>query len=226
MGTIVNVVAIVLGSSVGLVIKSKINQDLQEHVMTGLGLCVLVIGVNGIIGFKFPLTIIGSIVVGTLIGNALALESRLDTLIVTLQQKFGMQENKAFSEGFIIATSVYVIGAMAILGAIQSGFGDDSILLAKSMLDGVSSIFFAASYGLGVMFSAVPVLIYQGLITVFAQLMQGFFGETLIYGLEMVGSILIIAISLNMLKLRKISVLNMLPSLIIVALLIQFNVLW
>ena len=215
MGTIVNVITIVIGSLIGLFAKKFLKESLQLAVMTALSLCVLVIGISGALITENMLIVISCLVIGTVIGEALDIDGRLTRLSENIEKKYFKKESN-FAQGFMLASCLYVIGAMAIVGSIQSGLGSHDTLYAKALLDGVSSIFLAAIYGIGVLFSSIPVAIYQGGITLAAKQLTDVLNPELITELTAVGSVMIIAIGLNTLNIVKIKVANLLPSLLIV----------
>ena len=171
------------------------------------------------IPFPNPLIIIFAILIGGLIGVLINLEKRLDNLSSSIKKKLNLKDSK-FNEGLLTAFLIYCIGSMTILGAINEGVsGDNSLLITKSVLDGFTSIALASTFGIGVIFSIVPMLIFQGGLTIFASIFGNFFTESLIQYLTSTGGILILGIGINLLDIKKISVLNLLPSLLVVVLL-------
>ena len=215
LGTIVNVGAIVLGSLLGFLFRKGIKDKYKAIIIDGLSLCVIIMGIMSTIKTENILLLIGSIVIGSIIGEMLAIEDKLDRLGLNLQKKFAASDAD-FSTGFITATLVYCIGAMAIVGALEAGLtGNYKTLFAKSILDGVSAIIFTSSLGIGVMFSAIPLFLYQGFITILASNLKDLFTPDMIGEISAVGGILIMAISLNLMGIKKIKVSNMLPSLLI-----------
>ena len=214
MGTIVNVILIVIGSLLGLLAKKILKESLQEAVLLAMAICILIIGIKGALPTQQLLVLIASIVIGTIVGESLGIDDKLTRFSESLEKRYFKKEGK-FAQGFMIATCLYGIGAMAILGSIQSGLGNHSTIYAKSLLDGVTSVFLASVYGIGVMFSAIPIFLYQGLLTLAAGAIKDYMTAEFIVELEAVGSIMIIAIALNSLKLTKIKVANMLPSLLV-----------
>lgn len=216
LGTIVNALAIIGGSLVGFTLKSGIPQKINETIMKGLALCILVIGVSGAIKSQNMLVVICSIVIGALIGEAIDIDAKLfklgDAIENRLQGKAGR-----ISEGFVTASLVYCVGAMAIVGSLNSGLkGDHSILFTKAVLDGISAIMFTSTLGIGVALSAIPVFIYQGIITIGASSLQGILSQpSIITEISAVGSILIMGLGFNMLGITKIKVANFLPAIII-----------
>ena len=224
IGTIVNVTAIIIGSFMGIILKGRFTKNIQKIVMQGISLAVLLIGLEmafAVEGSKGTLVVIFSLVIGGITGELLKLEQRLDRFGEQLKSRFD-DKNELFVQGFVQASLIYCVGAMAIMGAIQEGInGDPSLLLTKSLLDGTSSIAFAATAGLGVMFSALPVLIYQGGITFFASWVEGLLTAEVISQMTATGGLLITAIGLNILEVTEIKVGNLLPS-IFVAVILSF----
>lgn len=215
LSTIVNVIAIITGSILGILIKKGIKEEYKNTIMDGIGLAVVIIGIMGAIESQNIMLVIASIVVGSIIGEALKIEKRLDNLGNRLQNKFGGEDSN-FSKGFVTASLVYCVGAMAIVGSLEAGIqGNHETLFAKSILDGISSIIFASTLGIGVAFASIPVLIYQGGITLLANLVKDLLTPEVINEMSAVGSILIMAIGINILEIRKIKVGNMLPAIFI-----------
>lgn len=223
MGTIVNVLLILFGSFIGLTAKRFINETLQQTIMKIMGLCVLVIGIQGAIKSTNIIIVIISLVFGTIIGELVNLDGLIIEFAKLIEKKFFKNEG-VFVQGFVNASCLYVIGAMAIVGSIQSGLGNHDVLYAKGLLDGIASVFLSGLYGIGVAFSALPVLLYQGVITLLAIQIAPFMSDILINEITAVGSILIIAISFNMLDVIKIKVANALFSIpIVIIIMIFFN---
>jgi uncharacterized membrane protein YqgA involved in biofilm formation len=216
LGTIVNALAIIGGSLVGFILKGGIPKKINETIIKGLALCILVIGISGAIKSQNMLVVICSIVIGALIGEAIDIDARLFKLGDSIESKLQGKGGK-ISEGFVTASLVYCVGAMAIVGSLNSGLkGDHSILFTKSVLDGISAIMFTSTLGIGVALSAIPVFLYQGIITIGASYLQGILTQTaIITEISAVGSVLIIGLSFNMLGLTKIKVANYLPAVII-----------
>lgn len=214
-GTIVNVMAIIVGSFLGHFMRNGIKEEYKATIMDALGLSVIIMGITSTIKADNFLLIIVSVVVGSLIGEMLGIEKELNKLGFKLQKKFGRGDSN-FARGFITATLVFCIGAMSIVGALEAGLtGSYKTLFAKSILDGVSALIFASSLGLGVVFSALPVFIYQGTITILSTYLSALFTPALINEISAVGGILIIGIAFNLMDIKKIKVSNMLPSLLV-----------
>lgn len=215
LGTIVNFIAIVSGALLGTLLRNGIKDQYKETIMDGIGLSVLIIGIMGGIKTENIILVIGSIVLGSLIGEAIGIEGRLDRLGLRIEKKFGAGDSN-FSKAFVTSSLVYCIGAMAIVGSLESGLtGNHETLFAKSILDGISAIIFASSMGLGVAFSALPVFIYQGSISLLANILKDTLTRTTINEMSAVGGILILAIGINLLGIKKIKIGNMLPAIFI-----------
>lgn len=218
IGNILNAVAIVLGASLGLSFKKLILAKYSETIMNGLGIVAIIMGLGNAFESEQFLLVIVSLVLGSLTGEVVNIEGKLNRFGEYIGSKFqkeaGKKEN-SFSKGFITSSLIYSVGAMAIIGALESGLkGDHDMLYAKSMLDGITAIIFASTLGVGVLFSSVTVFLYQGAIILLAGYLKDFLVEALIVELTAVGGIMIIAIGLNILELKKIRVANMLPALL------------
>ncbi|MBU5310849.1 DUF554 domain-containing protein [Tissierella carlieri] len=215
LGTIVNALAIILGSLLGIGVKKGIKDDYKNTIMDGIGLAVIIIGIMGGIKSENIILVIGSIVVGSVIGEVIGIENKLDNLGDFLQDKFGGKDSN-FSKGFVTASLVYCVGAMAIVGSLESGIqGNHQTLFAKSILDGISAIIFASTLGIGVAFSSIPVFIYQGSITLLANFIKDLLTVQVVNEMSAVGGLLIMAIGINILGIKKIKVGNMLPAVFI-----------
>ena len=221
-GTLVNAGAILAGAFVGVLLRQGLPQRFRETVMNGLGVSVGVIGLQMALKSDNPLVVIGSIVLGGLLGEAMDLDGALQRFGDRLTEKVGAQFGDV-GKGFVMASLVYCVGAMAVVGAIQEGLsGDAATLYAKSMLDGVSAIVFAAGMGIGVAFSAVSVLLYQGSITLLAGSASNLINEAMLAAMTATGGVMIIGISLLILEVKSIRVANLLPALPIAAALAAF----
>lgn len=224
LGTIVNSIAIIIGGVIGILLKGKLNEKISKTIMDGLALCIIYIGISGTLKANNTIVIIISIAIGALIGEILDLDKLINNLGNKIEGKFNKNKKEIpVVEGFITATLLFCIGAMAIVGSLESGLNNNhSTLFAKSILDGVSSIIFTSSLGIGVILSAVSVFIYQGFITLCANLLSLILNEHIIQNITACGSLLIIALGLNMLKVTKIRVTNLLPSIIIITIISFF----
>jgi uncharacterized membrane protein YqgA involved in biofilm formation len=232
LGTLINVVAIVVGASAGVLLGNRLSEKTSRVVTDGLGLVVLVLGGLNVmslldeelvsaVGPGIPLLIvIGAILIGGIIGSALKIEQRLEQLGTSLQRRFagkGSKDSKEkFITGFVNASLVFTIGPLAILGALSDGLGQGIEQLAtKSILDGFASLAFAASLGWGVALSAIPVGLWQGLITVLAFSIGAVVSAPLISALTATGGVLLLGVGLRLLQIRPVAVGNMLPALIV-----------
>jgi len=216
LGTIINAGLILLGSLIGLVFKNKISSRFTATITQGLALCVLFIGASSAIQTTDSLCMIMSMVFGILVGEAINIEKRLDQMGEFLKVKLHQEgENNHFTEGFVTASLLFCVGSMAVMGALRAGiYRDYSVLISKGVLDGVTSISFAAALGVGVAFSALPILIYQGGLTLLFAAMGPVLEELVVAEMSAVGGAIIFAIGLNMLGVgkNKIKVGNMLPA--------------
>jgi len=222
LGTIVNVIAIIFGSIVGLLIKSRIPERVNIIIFQVIGLFVITLGITMAIKTTNYLILVFSLLIGSVLGELLDLEKYLEKLSLNLKNKLKSSNDK-FSEGFITATLIFSIGPMAILGSIEEGIGNyPSLLFAKSILDGVASIALSSALGIGVIFSSIPLLLYQGGITIFASYVSKYLSDALIIELTAVGGVLLLGLGMNLAEIKKIRVASMLPSLIIVVILSHY----
>lgn len=213
-GTIVNVIAVIAGSLVGLLFRKGIPARYKEIVMSGVGLSVVLIGIKSALSSDSLMVVIFSVIIGALIGEFLKIEQRLDSLGTFLEHKVSAKssDSGSFARGFVTASLVFCVGSMAIVGSLESGLtGNHQTLFAKSILDGVTSIIFASAMGIGVMFSSVVIFLYQGAITMTAFFIKSFLVAETISQMTSVGGLLILAIGLNLMQIAKIRVGNLLP---------------
>lgn len=216
-GTIVNAGLVIIGSLVGVCFRNCMSQRFMTILLQGLGLCVLAIGVSSAIVAEDMLCVIISMVLGCIIGESLRIEDRLEGLGDKVRKVLikGEQGNSRFTEGFVTTTLLYCIGSMAIMGAMEAGImGQHSIYLTKGVLDGITSVTFAAAMGMGVACSAVSVILYQGGLVLLFRLIGPVMSDQLIMAMNAVGGTVICAIAFNMLDVgkEKIKVGNMLPA--------------
>lgn len=215
-GTIINAIAIIAAGSFGLLLKRGIPENLSQTLQEGMGLLILIIGVQ--YGLKAEsLAVIGiSLALGAAVGEWRQWEAKLERLGVRLEKVFGDGESP-FVKGFVSATLVFCVGAMAILGPLQDGLTHQyDILLVKSMLDGIFSMIFAASMGIGVLFSALPVFLYQGAISLGASVIKPLLTDPMISNITGLGGVLIAGIGVNAMGLTRIRIANLLPGLIFI----------
>jgi uncharacterized membrane protein YqgA involved in biofilm formation len=217
LGTAANVAAIVLGTLLGLLLKQKLPQRITAIMTQGLGLVTALIGVRMMMATENVLIVLISIVAGGVLGEIIHVESRLNAFGARVERRFSKQHG-TFAKAFVTSTLLYCVGPLAILGALQDGLrGDYTILLTKSGLDGIASVAFASTLGIGVLFSALPVFAYQGSITIGASLLQPYLTSQVVNEITATGGLLILAIALNILRVTKIKVGNMLPAIIVAA---------
>ncbi len=216
LGTIVNAIAIIAGSLIGLLVKGGLPERISQTVMQGVGLCVALIGVSGALeGTDYLMKIILFIVVGSLIGAWIDIEQKLEKLGDHLEKRFS-KSGSSFSKGFVTASLLYCVGAMAIMGSLESGLnGNHEILFAKSILDGIISIVLASTLGIGVAFSAVTVFIYQGSITLLASGLTSILTDEVVVQMSATGGLLILGLGLSMVLSIKVRVGNMLPAVLL-----------
>jgi uncharacterized membrane protein YqgA involved in biofilm formation len=218
-GSVMNALAILVGGGIGLLLHGRLPEKMRQVVFQGLGLCVLVIGMQMALQGKNGLLVVLSVLIGGIVGELLRLEDRFADLAGVLKNLV-RSSNTRFVDGMVTASLIYCIGAMAILGSFDEGIrGDHSVLFTKSLLDGFASIALASTHGSGVLFSALPVLVYQGLLTIFASSFQAYFSDYLIAQLTATGGTLILGIGINLLGLAAIRLSSLLPSLLIIVVL-------
>ena len=236
LGTIVNTIAVIIGAFIGICLKRGLPEKMADTLMKGLGLCTLFLGVSGSLSGENSLVLIISIVIGTLIGEGVDLEDKVNKLGLWVEKKFGAKDTAksnaqqeaeqssekecvkkpSIAEGFVTASLLFCVGAMTIVGSLQSGLsGNHEMLFNKSVLDFVAAIIFASSLGIGVAFAAAFVFVYQGMITVMAQWIAPFLNDTVINEMTCVGSVIIIGLALNMLNITKLRVMNYVPAIFV-----------
>ena len=219
LATIVNVILVLIGSAAGLLFKNLISDRLTAALTRALGLCTLGIGTSSLIGTQDMLCVIVCMVIGTAVGTAADLEGRLEGAGNLLKAKLVRgNSGSRFTEGFVNAFLLFCVGAMSITGSIEAGLNHNyKIIISKGVMDGVTSVSFAATMGAGVAFSVVPMLLYQGGITLLAGWVGPYLPEAVITEMSAVGGALILAIGVNLLELgrEKIRVGNMLPAMLL-----------
>ena len=218
-GTLVNVAAVVVGSLVGRQVGQLLSARLRQTIMAGLGLAVLLIGLQLALQGQQIMIVIGSLIFGGLLGELIGIEKRLEQFGVHLQERFS--GNGPIAEGFVTASLLFCVGAMAIMGALQDGLGDrPTILYAKAALDGVAAIALTSTLGIGVLFSALSLLLYQGAITLAAGLAKLVLTDPVITEMNAVGGLLIVAIAIDLLGIKRLPVGNLLPSIFVAVILL------
>ncbi len=227
LGTIINVIAVILGALLGMFIKGGMKEKLQNILVQACGLATLFIGISGTlenmlvvsesrISVQGTLLLICSLVIGSFIGELIDIESALEAVGEKLKGMISSKNDSRFVDGFVTASLVICIGAMAVVGSLQDGLtGDYSMLLSKAVLDFIIITVFASTMGVGVLFSALPLGIYQGLITLLAVFIAPYMTDSMISSLSLVGSALIFGVGVNLIWDKKLRVGNMLPSLLV-----------
>lgn len=212
IGNIANALAIIAGGIVGLLLRGGIPERYRETLMQAVGLCVVLIGISSSLKSNAVMTVIMSLVAGSVIGELIRIEARLETFGKLIEKRIA-SNNSDFSKGFVQASLIFCVGSMAIVGSIESGLtGNHQTLFAKSVLDGVTTIVLTSISGAGVIMSSVSVFLYQSLITLLASVIKPYMTTEVINQMSSVGGLLIIAIGLNMLEVGRIRAGNMLPS--------------
>ena len=227
LGTIVNTAAVVLGGVLGLLLKNGIAKKFETILMQALGLATVFIGASGVLKYMLvvedgniatrgTMLLIFSLVIGCILGQLLDIESQMEKLGIRLKTAVRIKNDNRFVEGFVNTSLIICVGAMAIVGAMEDGLsGDSSTLIAKAVLDFALVVILASTYGVGAMFSAIPIFVYQGAITVIAAMFGAVISDVLIGELSFVGSALIFCVGVNLVREKTFRVANMLPALLI-----------
>jgi hypothetical protein len=219
LGTFINTGAVILGSIIGLLLHKRLPKNITTIVFQGIGLFTLFLGFSMALKTSNYLILIFSIVIGSIIGQLLSIDRALDHFSNLLKTKIST-DNEKFSDGFVTAFLLFCMGSMTILGAFEEGLGGrPNLLLTKSVLDGFSSIALSAGLGVGVIFSVIPLLIYQGGLTLLAGWLGQFFNDIVINEISAVGGLILVGLGINILEIKKIKVINMLPGLLVAVIL-------
>ncbi len=222
LGTLVNVVLVLIGGFVGLFLKKGISKRFSDLIMHAIALVTMVIGITFATASENMLIVIISLVVGALIGEGINIDKRLNQLGDLIKSKV-KSESGNVGEGFVTATLLFCVGSMAIMGALDSGLrGDHTVLYTKAIMDGISALIFASSMGIGVLLSAVPILFYQGSITLLSSFIQPYLTQSMMTEMNGVGGILLIGLGISILGIKEIKVSNLLPALVIPVILLAF----
>ncbi len=222
LGSIINAGLIILGSIIGLLLRKGLPERLKATLMQGMSLAVILIGFQMALNSEEILVVIFSLATGAMMGELINIELKLQNLGKWIEKKFSKKSKDDFARAFVTSSLVYCVGAMAIMGALQSGLeGVHSTLIAKGMIDGITSIVFTSTLGIGVVFSAIPVFLYQGIITIMAGWLNQFLSPAIIVEMSAVGGLLIAAIGFNILNIAKIKVGNLLPAIFMPILIMQ-----
>lgn len=221
IGTVANTVLVIIGSLLGLLVKRGIPENIKKIIMVGLGLFTCILGIKMGLEMQRPLIVVLSLVLGGVCGEILRIEDLLESIGETIKSLVKVQGETSFAQGFVFASLLFCVGPMTILGSIQAGIQNKpDLLFIKSLMDGISSIILASTLGLGVMFSALAVLVIQGGLTLLAQQCSFLTDPMYLSDFTSVGGIMIFAIGLKLLDIKLIRVGNFLPALVIVIILI------
>jgi uncharacterized membrane protein YqgA involved in biofilm formation len=225
LGTLINIASVLLGGGLGAILGGRLPERMRETVLHGLGLVTVMVGIQLALETDNVLIVMGSVLVGAILGEWWKIDVGLDRVSVWLRDRVarraGDRQLGHFTEGFITASLLFCVGPMTVLGAIQDGLtGDYTLLAIKSMLDGFAALAFASSLGIGVLFSVLTILIYQGGLTLLAGLAQNALSDPMIAEMSAVGGIMIIALGLMLLELKRVRVANLLPALLIAPLIV------
>lgn len=216
IGTLINVGTVLVGSAIGLLVRSRLPERYTKIMFQVFGLFTIFLGIKMALETKNIMVMIFSLLLGTMLGEWWNLEKGMDRLAGFIKKRV-KSKNERFTEGFVTAFLVFCMGSMTILGAIEEGLGSKpNLLLTKSLMDGFSSMALASALGAGVLFSVIPLLIYQGGLTVFASYLTNILSPDVVAELSAVGGILLIGLGFVLLDVKKIRVMNMLPSLVVV----------
>lgn len=217
IAAVVNAVVVVLGGFLGLLFGGRLKEDKTKTIVSGLGICTMVIGITGAVATSNILIVIVCLVLGTILGEWMNIEHRLDSLGEWLKAKVAKNGGGRFTEGFVTASLLFCVGSMAIMGSFDAGLrGDYTTIFAKSALDCVMAVTFAAAMGVGVLFSGGTVLVYQGALTLLAGFVEPYLSAQVVTEMSAVGGVLLIGTGMNILGLTKdrIKVGNMLPAMV------------
>ena len=218
LGVIVNVATVILGSTIGLIFKKGISKKYTDAVMTGIGLCTVMIGIQGMLKGENQLVAIISMVIGALAGTALDIDGKLSGAgdFISKKLKKSQGDKTSVAQGFVTASLLFCVGAMTIIGSLESGLkGDHTTIFTKSILDLFSSCMLSASLGIGVIFAAIFVFVFQGSIVLAAGVLEPFLSDSAVAEITCVGSLMILALGLNLTGLSKFKVANYFPALVI-----------
>ena len=214
MGVIINVIAIVIGTMIGLFLKRGMSEKMSSHIMQGLALITFIIGLKGALVDQDMILLIVSISLGGYLGELMQLEENIRKFAEWVQDKLSKEGFKnQLAEGFVSAVLIFCVGAMAVMGSLEAGLRNNhGILITKALIDGFASIILTTTKGAGVMLSALAILLYEGGMMVLAQFVAPYLSESIVYAMSAVGSLLLVALGLNLLELTKIKVMNFLPA--------------
>lgn len=216
LGIIINSCAVIAGGAIGILLQKGVSPRIQTALFQLIGVITIAMGIEMVCEMENLIIIVGGLIVGTWLGTWWNLDKQTERLGEWLKRKI-RSNNQRFTEGLVTAFLLFCIGPMTILGGIQEGLGvSRDLILTKSILDFISSIIFASTFGIGVIFSVIPLFIIEAALVLGAASASDFFSPTIISGITVTGGIMLLALGINMLEIKKISVANMLPSLVVV----------
>ena len=224
LGTFVNAAAVILGGSIGLLLKKGIPKRVSDTVMKVLGLGNMYLGITGMIEGGMTLVIFLSIAIGAMIGEGIDLDGKLSRFCNWIESKFKKDgETISIAEGMISATLLFCVGAMSIVGSLESGLtGNHDMIFTKSLMDGIAAVLFSSSFGIGVLFSSVLLVIYQGSIVLLSSFVAPFLSDVVVTQMSCIGGVLLIGLAINMLEIGKVKVMNYVPAIFLPILLVRF----
>lgn len=229
MGAIVDAIVVIISSSIGLLFKKGIPSHLHERVMEGIGLAVLAIAIPGIIKGQNTIVMILSLIIGIIIGELINLEKRITDFALFLEMKFAKKKkateksDRDWVQAFISASLITCVGSMTVIGSLESGLtGNNTTLYSKSIIDGIATFLLATSMGPGVILSFITILVVEGLLILFANMLSVFMPVEVIAEMSCVGSIILIGLGLNILKVTELKILNFTPAILVPIILMLF----
>ncbi len=216
LGVLINCATVIIGSIIGMLFRNLIPKRMTDGIMVGIGLCTVYIGVDGALKGENTLVLILSMTIGAIVGYALDLDGKINSLADFVAARFSGGDSKSAAQGFVTASLIFCVGAMTIVGSIQAGVSaDNTLLITKSVLDLVSSIALAATFGIGVLLSAVFVFVFQGGLVLLSGIIEPYLSASLQNEMICAGSVLIIGLGLNIIGVSKIKAANYLPAIFI-----------
>jgi len=210
LGATINAISIIIGGSIGLLLRGRIKEESSKNLMRILGLCVIVFGIKDALPGNVTLLVV-ALALGTFVGELLRIDYGLNKFGNWVQTKLTKDENSTFAEGFVTATLLFCVGAFAIVGSMNSGFGNREMIFTKSAIDFVASMMLASGLGAGVLLSALPIFVYQGIIELSAGFFYGALSDMLITQIAAAGGVMVLGIGINMVLNSKIKIANFLP---------------
>ena len=213
-GLLVDAVSIIAGSFIGLLLKKGISKKISDAIMIGIGLCVVYMGITGLTGEVGTILLLFSVIIGTLIGTAIDIDARINALALRLEKKFVKEEGSTFDKGFVTCTILSCTGAYTIMASLNAGLGDNAMLYTKAIIDLCVTMMLASTLGIGVMFSAAVIFVYQGALALFSGVLSPLLSDEMIGAFSCVGALLTIPLGTNMMGVTDIKIANYIPAII------------